>query len=69
MNQKLNEEVLNNKIIVINYLTRHIEKYFEIESLDYISSWSGIRALIDDKNNTTKKIMRGHIIEEIDKNE
>ncbi len=52
----------------INYLIRHIEKYFEIESLDYISSWSGIRALIDDKNNTTKKIMRGHIIEEIDKN-
>ena len=52
----------------IDYLIRHVKKYFDIENLEYISSWSGIRALIDDKDNATKKIMRGHIIEEIDKN-
>ena len=52
----------------IDYLIRHVKKYFDIEKLEYISSWSGIRALIDDENNSTKKIMRGHIIEEIDKN-
>ncbi|MBN75613.1 MAG: hypothetical protein CL507_00290 [Actinobacteria bacterium] len=52
----------------IDYLIRHVKKYFDIENLEYISSWSGIRALIDDKDNSTKKIMRGHIIEEIDKN-
>ena len=52
----------------IDYLIRHVKKYFDIEKLEYISSWSGIRALIDDKNNSTKKIMRGHIIEEVDKN-
>ena len=52
----------------IDYLIRHIKKYFDIEKLEYIASWSGIRALIDHKNNSTKKIMRGHIIKEIDKN-
>ncbi len=52
----------------IDYLIRHVKKYFDIEKLEYISSWSGIRALIDDENNSTKKIMRGHIIEEVDKN-
>ena len=49
-------------------MIRHVKKYFDIEKLEYISSWSGIRALIDDENNSTKKIMRGHIIEEVDKN-
>ena len=49
-------------------MIRHVKKYFDIEKLEYISSWSGIRALIDDKNNSTKKIMRGHVIDEIDKN-
>ena len=52
----------------IDYLIRHVKKYFDIEKLEYISSWSGIRALIDDESNSTKKIMRGHIIEEVDKN-
>ena len=52
----------------IDYLIRHVKKYFDIENIEYTSSWSGIRALIDDQNNSTKKIMRGHVIEEIDKN-
>ena len=52
----------------IDYLIRHVKKYFDIENIEYTSSWSGIRALIDDQNNSTKKIMRGHLIEEIDKN-
>ncbi len=52
----------------IDFLIRHVKKYFDIEKLEYISSWSGIRALVDDENNSTKKIMRGHIIEEVDKN-
>lgn len=45
-----------------DYLVRHIKKYFNVDELTYISSWSGVRALLDSSSNSTKSISRGHFI-------
>ena len=45
-----------------DYLVRHVKKYFEIDELTYISSWSGVRALLDSSSNSTKSISRGHFV-------
>ena len=50
------------------YLIRHVKKYFDIEEVEYISSWSGVRALIDSKETNSKNISRGHFFKEIDDN-
>ena len=44
------------------FLKLHVKKYFDIEDLSYISSWSGIRALLDSSSSSTKNISRGHFI-------
>ena len=48
------------------YLIRHVKKYFDIEDIEYISSWSGVRALIDNKLTSTKNVSRGHFFKNID---
>ena len=50
------------------YLIRHVKKYFDLEEVEYISSWSGVRALIDSKETNSKNISRGHFFKEIDDN-
>jgi glycerol-3-phosphate dehydrogenase len=40
------------------YLIRHIKKYFNIEEVKYISSWTGLRALIDSSDTNSKNISR-----------
>jgi glycerol-3-phosphate dehydrogenase len=45
-----------------DYLVRHINKYFKVDELTYISSWSGVRALLDSSSSSTKSISRGHFI-------
>ncbi len=50
------------------YLIRHVKKYFDIEEVNYISSWSGVRALIDNSDTNSKNISRGHFLKEIDAN-
>ena len=50
------------------YLIRHVKKYFDLENVEYISSWSGVRALIDSKETNSKNISRGHFFKEIDDN-
>jgi len=49
-----------------NYIIRHIKKYFNVDSVEYISSWSGIRALIDNELTATKNVSRGHFFNNID---
>ncbi len=44
------------------FLLKHVRKYFDIDNLSYLSSWSGIRALLDSSTNSTKSISRGHFI-------
>ena len=48
------------------YLIRHVRKYFDIDDVDYLSSWSGVRALIDNKLTSTKNVSRGHFFKNID---
>ncbi len=50
------------------YLIRHVKKYFDLEEVEYISSWSGVRALIDSKETNSKNISRGHFFKNIDDN-
>jgi len=52
----------------IDYLIRNVKKYFDIENIDYISSWSGVRALISTGETSSKNISRGHFINNIDTN-
>tara|TARA_B000000437_G_scaffold152242_1_gene111312 strand:- start:611 stop:2074 length:1464 start_codon:yes stop_codon:yes gene_type:complete len=52
----------------IEYLIRNVKKYFDIENIDYISSWSGVRALIGSSETSSKNISRGHFINNIEKN-
>ena len=52
----------------IEYLVRHVKKYFSINNVDYISSWSGVRALIGKDSTSSKNVSRGHYINNIDKN-
>jgi len=49
-----------------DYIIRHIKKYFNVDSVEYISSWSGIRALIDNQLTSTKNVFRGHFFNNID---
>ena len=44
------------------FLVKHVRKYFDIDNLSYLSSWSGVRALLDSSSNSTKSISRGHFI-------
>jgi glycerol-3-phosphate dehydrogenase len=49
----------------IEYLLRHLKKYFdlEIKQSDILSSWSGLRPLIVSENiNNTKELVREHFI-------
>ena len=46
----------------IEFLLKHVRKYFNIDNLSYLSSWSGVRALLDSSSNSTKSISRGHFI-------
>lgn len=49
----------------IEYLLRHLKKYFdlEIKQSDILSSWSGLRPLIVSENiNKTKELVREHFI-------
>jgi len=48
------------------FLIKHVKKYFDIENLSYISSWSGVRALLDSSSSSTKSISRGHFVNVID---
>ena len=48
------------------YIIRHIKKYFNVDNVEYISSWSGIRALIDNKLTSTKNVSRGHFFNNVD---
>ena len=48
------------------YIIRHIKKYFNVDTVEYISSWSGIRALIDNKLTSTKNVSRGHFFNNVD---
>ena len=48
------------------YLIRHVKKYFDVKDVEYISSWSGVRALIDNKLTSTKNVSRGHFFKNID---
>ena len=48
------------------YIIRHIKKYFNVDNVEYISSWSGIRALIDNKLTSTKNVSRGHFFNSVD---
>jgi glycerol-3-phosphate dehydrogenase len=48
------------------FLIKHVKKYFDIENLSYISSWSGIRALLDSSSSSTKSISRGHFVNVIE---
>ena len=50
----------------IAYLKYHVIKYFNVSHVEHISSWSGVRALIDESSTSTKNISRGHFIKEID---
>jgi glycerol-3-phosphate dehydrogenase len=50
----------------IDYIIRHIKKYFNVDNVEYISSWSGIRALIDNKLTSTKNVSRGHFFNNVD---
>ena len=50
------------------YLIKHVKKYFDVEKVKYISSWSGVRALIDSSETNSKNISRGHFFKEIDNN-
>ena len=52
----------------IEYLVRHVKKYFSINNVDYISSWSGVRALIGKDSTSSKNVSRGHYVNNIDKN-
>ncbi len=52
----------------IDYLIRNVKKYFDIENIDYVSSWSGVRALIGRGETSSKNISRGHFVNNIDKN-
>ncbi len=51
----------------IEYLIRNVKKYFDIENIDYLSSWSGVRALIGRSETSSKNISRGHFINNIEK--
>ncbi|MDA8653037.1 glycerol-3-phosphate dehydrogenase/oxidase [Candidatus Actinomarina sp.] len=51
-----------------DYLIRHIKKYFNIDEVKYISSWTGLRALIDSSGTNSKNISRGHFYKNIDEN-
>lgn len=44
------------------FLLKHVRKYFDIDNLSYLSSWSGVRALLDSSSSSTKSISRGHFI-------
>jgi len=49
----------------IEYLLRHIKKYFsvEVKKSDILSSWSGLRPLVEQKNTkSTKELVREHLI-------
>ena len=48
------------------YILRHIKKYFNVDTVEYISSWSGIRALIDNQLTSTKNVSRGHFFKSVD---
>ena len=48
------------------YILRHIKKYFDVDNVEYISSWSGIRALIDNQLTSTKNVSRGHFFNSVD---
>ena len=48
------------------FLIKHVKKYFDIEDLSYISSWSGVRALLDSSSSSTKSISRGHFVNVIE---
>ena len=48
------------------YIIRHVKKYFNIDNVEYISSWSGIRALIDNQLTSTKNVSRGHFFNSVD---
>ena len=48
------------------YIIRHIKKYFNVDNVEYTSSWSGIRALIDNKLTSTKNVSRGHFFNNVD---
>ena len=48
------------------FLIKHVKKYFDIENLSYISSWSGVRALLDSSSSSTKSISRGHFVNVIE---
>ncbi len=52
----------------IQYLIRNVKKYFDIENIEYVSSWSGVRALIGKGETSSKNISRGHFVNNIDKN-
>ena len=51
----------------IDYLLRHIKKYFDakVSKDDILSSWSGLRPLVINENvSSTKELVREHIISE-----
>lgn len=48
------------------FLIKHVKKYFEVENLSYISSWSGVRALLDSSSSSTKSISRGYFVNVIE---
>ena len=48
------------------FLIKHVKKYFDIDNLPYISSWSGVRALLDSSSSSTKSISRGHFVNVIE---
>ena len=48
------------------FLIKHVKKYFDVENLSYISSWSGVRALLDSSSGSTKSISRGYFVNVIE---
>jgi glycerol-3-phosphate dehydrogenase len=49
----------------IDYLLRHIDRYFDVKVVktDILSSWSGLRPLVVDENvDSTKELVREHLI-------
>lgn len=48
------------------FLIKHVKKYFDVENLSYISSWSGVRALLDSSSSSTKSISRGYFVNVIE---
>jgi glycerol-3-phosphate dehydrogenase len=49
----------------VAYMVRHVEEYLEVDDVDILSSWSGLRVLAGKPGEETSKASREHVLAEL----